>query len=155
MTRVVQSKQLTLGEYSIEHIQFDPKSRDDVPQILQGLQYLYVNEDLRKLLFSNLEKMIPKNISDDKGRAGMDLWKIFVMGTLRVNLNWDYDRLLEMVNQHRLIRQMIGHGSFDDDYQYKLQTIKDNVRLLTPEILDKINEIVIAAGHDLVKKKTK
>jgi transposase, IS5 family len=56
MTRVVQSKQLTLGEYSIEHIQFDPKSRDDVPQILQGLQYLYVNEDLRKLLFSNLEK---------------------------------------------------------------------------------------------------
>jgi hypothetical protein len=99
--------------------------------------------------------MIPKNISDDKGRAGMDLWKIFVMGTLRVNLNWDYDRLLEMVNQHRLIRQMIGHGSFDDDYQYKLQTIKDNVRLLTPEILDKINEIVIAAGHDLVKKKTK
>jgi hypothetical protein len=72
---------------------------------------------------------------------------------LRLNLNWDYDRLCEMVNNHKTIRKMMGHHLFNDDYQYHLQTIKDNVALLTPEILDKINHIVVQAGHKLVKKK--
>jgi hypothetical protein len=39
--------------------------------------------------------------------------------------------------------------------QWTLETIEDNVRLLTPEILDQINQIVVQAGHVLVKKKTK
>jgi hypothetical protein len=33
-----------------------------------------------------------------------------------------------------------------------LQTIKDNLRLFTPEILDRINQEVVTAGHQLVKK---
>ena len=36
--------------------------------------------------------------------------------------------------------------------RYQLQTIKDNLRLFTPEILDRINQEVVAAGHQLVKK---
>ena len=48
---------------------------------------------------------------------------------------------------------MLGHGIFDDDYEYNLQTIKDNVRFLTPELLDLINIIVVKSGHALVKKK--
>jgi transposase, IS5 family len=35
-----------------------------------------------------------------------------------------------------------------------LQTIRDNVALLTPEILDEINQIVVQVGHSLVMKKT-
>ena len=79
---------------------------------------------------------------------------IFVLGMLRLNLNWDYDRLQEMVNNHATIRQMLGHGFFDE-FNYHLQTIKDNVALFTPEILDNINQIVISAGHKVVKKKIK
>ena len=33
-----------------------------------------------------------------------------------------------------------------------MQTIKDNVSLLTPEILDQINELVVKEGHKLVNK---
>ena len=84
----------------------------------------------------------------------MHLWKILVLGVLRLNLNWNYDRLREMANQHSTIRQMLGHG-FDDREQYKLQTIKDNVSLLTPELLNQINDVVVAAGHDVVGKKKK
>jgi hypothetical protein len=83
----------------------------------------------------------------------MELWKILVFGVLRLNLNWDYDRLVEMANNHKTIRKMVGHGSFTDDYEYKLQTLKDNVTLLTPEILDEINTVVVEAGHSIVKKK--
>lgn len=74
------------------------------------------------------------------------------MGVLRVNLDWDYDRLHEMVNNHRTIRQLLGHGRVDDGEDYGLQNLKDNVVLLTPEILNKINQVVVKAGHAVVKK---
>jgi hypothetical protein len=48
---------------------------------------------------------------------------------------------------------MLGHGLMDDDYNYPLQTLKDNVQLLTPGILDKINTLVVEEGHKLLKKK--
>ncbi|MCP4899677.1 MAG: ISNCY family transposase, partial [bacterium] len=47
---------------------------------------------------------------------------------------------------------MLGHGLVDEDDQYRLQTIKDNVRLLTEEVLDEINQIVVRGGHDLLGK---
>ncbi len=74
------------------------------------------------------------------------------MGTLRLNLNCDYDRLQELVNHHNTIRQMLGHDFTDDDKIYSLQTLKDNVQLFTPEILDEINQVVVRAGLKLRKK---
>jgi len=40
--RVVINQQKQLGEIEIASIQFDPKSRDDIPQILRGLQHIYI-----------------------------------------------------------------------------------------------------------------
>jgi hypothetical protein len=114
--------------------------------LLQGLQTLYTDKTLRAELFSVLEKLTPADIRTEQGRPGMTLWNILVMGTLKLNLNGDYDRLLELANQHKTLRQMLGHG---------LQTIKDNVQKLTPEILDEINQIVVRAGQSLKKRKTK
>ena len=36
---------------------------------------------------------------------------------------------------------------------YKLQTIKDNLRLFTPELMDRINQIVVNLGHTLIGNK--
>jgi len=105
-------------------------------------------------VFAILEQQIKPGTNKKNGRPGMELWRILVFGVLRLNLNWDYDRLVEMANNHRTIRFMLGHGSFDDDYEYKLQTLKDNVSLLTPEILNEINAVVIEGRHNLVKKRT-
>lgn len=151
--RIVQNKQMQIGEIDISEIQFDTKSRDDIPQILIGLQFIYVNLEIRQEIFSLLENNISPEKNHKNGRPGMDLWTILVMGVLRLNLNIDYDRLQEIVNQHKNVREILGHGFFDGNYQYNLQTIKDNIRLLTPELLDKINLVVVKAGHILVKKK--
>lgn len=151
--RTVFPQQLQLGQSDIAAIQFDVRSRDDIPQILQGLQYLYVTPDLRDSVFSILEGLIPEGVSGERGRPGMDLWKAFVLSTLRVNLNMDYDRLQELANQHRTLRQMLGHGLRDDDEIYKLQTIKDNAALVDEASLDQINQLVVDAGHTLLKKK--
>ena len=82
----------------------------------------------------------------------MDLWKILVLGTLRLNCNWDFDKLQDIANNHKTLRQMLGHGILDDDYHYALQTLKDNISLFTVEVLDEINQVV-KADHALVGKK--
>ena len=144
--------QLQFDQVPIENIRIDIKSRDDIPQLLLGLQYIYIHKSTFAQVLDILRKNIFPNKDHKNGRPGMDLWKILVLGVLRLNLNWDYDRLLEMVNNHKTIRQMLGHGMKDKDHEYKLQTLKDNVHLLTPELLTEINQLVVQEGHNLVKK---
>lgn len=151
--REVIARQLRLGHADIGSLTFNPRSRDDIPQVLQGLQYIYVTDELREAVFAVLEKLVPAEVDASRGRPGMDLWNALVLATLRVNLNWDYDRLLEMANQHRSIRQMLGHGFWDDDHEYKLQTVKDNADLVDEASLQRINQLVVEAGHKLLKKK--
>ena len=150
--RVVQNTQMHIGEVDVSQVVIDPKSRDDIPQILRGLQHLYRDPSLRAKLFHLLESELAPKIDKQIGRPGMTLWSIFVCGVIRLDLNTDYDRLHELVNQHITIRQMLGHGLFDPT-SYHYQTLKDNVSLFTPELLDKINQNVVATGHELVKKK--
>ena len=151
--RLVKPSQLQLGEVDIASIQFSSRSRDDIPQLLRGLQFLYTNESIREEVFRILQDVVPEEVDAQKGRPGMHLWQVLVMGTLRLNLNWDYDRLQEMVNHHNTIREMLGLGIRDESHEFALQTLKDNVSLLTPEVLDNINQVVIKAGHSIVKKK--
>ena len=151
--RVVETHQTELDNLPIADIKFNIKSRDDIPQLLRGLQYIYLNDELKRPVFDLLEKHIQTEKDHNNGRPGMNLWSILVMGVLRLDLNWDYDRLHEQVNQHKTIRQMLGHADFFDTHEYALQTLKDNVRLLTPELLDGINQIIVTGGHALVKKK--
>ena len=150
--RVVQNPQMQIGEVDISRIKFDLRSRDDIPKILKGLQHLYVNVPLRDKIFQLLEAEISPKVDKKNGRPGMELWKILVCGVVRLDLNADYDRLHELVNHHDTLREMLGHGKFDDK-KYHYQTLMDNVSLFTPELLDKINQVAVEAGHVLVKKK--
>ncbi len=150
--RVVENSQMHLGEVDVSRIVLDAKSRDDIPQILRGLQHLYQDPLIRAKLFHLLETQMAPQVDKNTGRPGMTLWSIFVCGVIRLDLNIDYDRLHELVNQHNTLRQMLGHGQFDPS-TYHHQTLKDNVSLFTPELLDKINQIVVDAGHALVNKK--
>lgn len=151
--RKVKQMQMKLGEVNIADIAFDLRSRDEIPKLLMGLQHIWCTPELRERVFGILEKIVPEEISADTGRPGMELWKILVLGTIRLNCNWDYDKVQEIANQHSTLRQMLGHAFLDQSYQYPIQTIKDNVRLMTPEVLDEINQVVVKAGHNLVKKK--
>ena len=150
--RVVQNLQMQIGEVDVSKVKFDLKSRDDIPKILRGLQHLYVIPALRAKLFALLEAHISPKVDKHNGRPGMTLWRIFVCGVVRLDLNADYDRLHELVNHHDTLREMLGHAQFDD-YRYHFQTLKDNVSLFTPELLDKVNQLVVESGHVLLKKK--
>ncbi|MBL4864906.1 MAG: ISNCY family transposase [Pseudomonadales bacterium] len=145
--------QLELGATPIEEIKFNSRSRDDIPQILRGLQFIYGCPATRDAVFDVLQHHIGVEIDFENGRPGMDLWVLLVLGTLRLGLNCDYDRLHDLANEHKTIRAMLGHGGWQDEYLYGLQTLRDNVALLTEEMLKEINVLVVKAGHGLVKKK--
>ena len=145
--------QLKFCQVDISQIKFDLKSRDDMPKILRGLQHIYITEEVREQIFKLLEEQVSPETNKSNGRPGMELWSILVLGVIRLDLNCDYDRLHELSNNHRVLRQMLGHSDFADESYYNLQTLKDNISLLTPELLEKINQIIVTGGHALVKKK--
>jgi len=156
---------MTFGQVDIADIEINIKSRDDIPHLLLGLQYIYVTPDLRERIFALLEQVLPSRrghglteqersqpADPNRGRPGMEQWKILVLGVLRLGLNTDYDRIHELSNQHSTLQQMLGHSDWCDDTRYSLQSIKDNLMLFTPELFDQINQEVVKAGHALVKK---
>ena len=120
--RKIIEQQMKIGEETIANIQIDPRSRDEIPKLLKGLQAIYCTKELRKQVFEALAELVPSHIDPKNGRNGMELWKIFVLGAVRLNCNWDYDKLQEIANNHKTLRQMLGHGTMDDDYYYALIT---------------------------------
>ena len=143
--------QSEIGALSIEDIRLDPKSRDDIPALLLGLQHLYIHESTRRALFALLEKEVLPGVDLNNGRPGRALWGIWVMGILKQGLNGDFDRLHELVNKHSDIQAFLGHGAFQTPY--KLQPVIDNVSLLSPEGLVKVSQLVVDTGHRVSKKK--
>jgi len=131
---------------AIDEIKFDLQSRDEIPKFLSGLQAMYKDKKVWAEVFEILKGLTPEGVDPGKGRKGMDLWKVFVLGMLRLNCKIDFDKLHELTNQHKALRMMLGHGKYDDKI-YPVQTIKDNVDLLTPETVGKINKIAVDFGH--------
>ena len=150
--RKIIEPQLEITQVPIHDIKINLQSRDEIPKILIGLQALFCDTDSRSKIFKILEKLIPSKVNPKNGREGMNLWKILVLGMIRLGCNWDYDKLLDIANNHKTLRLMLGHSDFNDDYEYKLQTVKDNVSLFTPEILDEINQVAVEYGHNFFLK---
>ncbi|MCD4819447.1 MAG: ISNCY family transposase [Candidatus Cloacimonetes bacterium] len=142
-------EQLEFGEVEVREIKLNPRSRDEIPKTLFGLQEIYKNIEIRNKVFSILKEMIPSNISLTNGREGMSFWNILVLGCIRLICNADYDKLHEYANDHRKIMQMLGRSVFEIK-DYPLQTIKDNVRLFTPEILNRINTLLAEFGREVM-----
>jgi len=139
---------MQMGQIDIKDIHIELDTRDEIPQLLRGLQHLYANEETRHEIFNILNDMIPEHIDRNNGRSGMDLWNILVLGTLRLRCRWDYDKLQEIANNHYTLRQMLGHGMLDFSFRYARQTLNDNLRWFTPELLDRISRITVNEGRE-------
>lgn len=84
----------------------------------------------------------------------MELWHILVLSVVRLGLDANYDRLEDFANHHNLIRQIMGvETGLGEGKRYSIQSIRDKVSLLDVETINKINDVVLKAGHRLVKKR--
>ena len=91
----------------IEKIRLPLRSRDELPPILAGLQWLWMHPTLRAEILALLEAAVLAG-KQATGRTGMDLWQILVLGVVRLGLDADWDRLEHIANYDSLVRQMLG-----------------------------------------------
>ena len=139
----------------IEKIRLPLKSRDELPPILAGLQWVWMHPTLKAEIFALLETKILAG-KQATGRTGMDLWQILVLGVVRLGLDADWDRMEDMANHHTLIRQMLGVPAAPwgaDAKVFGHQTLRDNVALLDEELRGQINARIAAAGREVFAKK--
>jgi hypothetical protein len=146
--------QLQIGQVDIQDIIIDLNDRDELPQLLLGLKAIHSNAMLKKSIFEILEKSFGKQANLRKGRPGMDLWNILVLGLVRLCCNWDFDKLRDIANNHRTLRAFLGHSQYDE-FRYALQTIKDNVKKFNVVTLNQISQLMAAHGHSLTGGKSK
>ncbi len=69
----------------IEKIRLPLRSRDELPPILAGLQWLWMHPALRAEILGLLETAVLAG-KQATGRTGMDLWRILVLGVVRLGL---------------------------------------------------------------------
>ena len=139
----------------IEKIRLPLKSRDELPPILAGLQWIWMHPTLKAEIFALLQARIMAG-KQATGRTGMDLWQILVLGVVRLGLDADWDRMEDMANHHLLVRQMLGVPATpwgEDAKVFGHQTLRDNVALLDEELLQQINAAIAAAGREVFAKK--
>jgi hypothetical protein len=72
-----------------------------------------------------------------------------VLAAVRLGCNLDYDKLQDLAEQHRNLRLIMGIGDWEDQTVFDWRRIQDNVTQLRPETLKKINDLIVAAGHQL------
>jgi hypothetical protein len=149
-------QQTILGMTPIEEVIFPLRSRDELPAVLKGLQHLFVTPSLNEKVFILLESKFIKG-KQKTGRRGMDLWHVLVLGVIRHSLNTNWDRLEHIANNDKLVRKILGiygetFGVKEIEFSY--QSLIDNVSMLDESLLLSINEIVVEAGQQLLKKKT-
>ncbi|MFI5188498.1 MAG: ISNCY family transposase [Chitinophagales bacterium] len=149
-------QQISIGGIAIKDVQFPLKSRDEVPPVLKALQYIFITPELNEQVFAMLENSICKD-KKKTGRKGMDLWHILVLSVVRHATGTNWDTLTFWSNDLMLLRKIMGvHSKFDDvdsGITFNYQSIIDNVSLIDEELLYNINNLVVDAGHQLVKKK--
>src|SRR6185436_14235143 len=146
--------QLALGRTPIERIHIPLKSRDELPPILAGLQWVFQTPEVNEKIFVVLEAKLMEG-KKATGRPGMDLWQILVLGVVRLGLDCDYDRLEDMANHHTLLRQMMGLSPMRaaEEKPFHHKTLSQNVCQVDEELLAQINAIIVQAGRALFKKK--
>src|SRR5438093_2467742 len=146
--------QLALGQIPIERVRIPLKSRDELPPILAGLQWIFQTPEINEQVLALLESKVLAG-KRATGRPGLDLWPILVLGVVRLGLDCDYDRLEDLANHHTLLRQILGVSPVPtaDEKPFHYKTLSQNVCHLDEELLAQINAIVAQAGRAVFKKK--
>lgn len=148
-------QQTTFGITPVNEVKFPLRSRDELPPVLMALQHIFNTSELNEKVFDLLEKKIVSN-KKKTGRKGMDLWHILVLAVVRHTLDTNWDRLEDMANYHKLLRQILGvhvEKFGIEEIEFAYQTIVDNVSLIDEALLLDINKLVVEHGHNLLKKK--
>jgi IS5 family transposase len=139
----------------LEEVKLNLNCRDEIIPILRALQHVYSQESLRLEIVNLVGKDVNRASSRKHGRPGLDYWQITVLAAVRLGCNLDYDKLQDLAEQHRNLRLIMGLGDWEEPSLFDWRRIQDNICLLRPETLEKINHLIVGAGHKLAPQAAK
>ncbi|MCO8120352.1 ISNCY family transposase [Stieleria sp. TO1_6] len=134
----------------VAQVELNLECRDEIVPILAGLQFLYTNNKLRHKAVKLVAADLNEDSRRDVGRPGMDDWHVVVLAAVRLGCNFDYDKLQDQVENHRSLRGIMGIGDWQDADEFTYRRIRDTLCKIKPETLEKLNQVVVAAGHEIV-----
>lgn len=147
--RVAHQEQARLDCPEVDRVKLNLNCRDEIIPILRALQHVYADGPLRRKLLDLVGKDVNAGGSRKRGRRGLDYWSITVLAAVRLGCNLDYDKLQDLAEQHRTLRLMMGIGDWEETAALDWRRIRDNLCLLRPETLVRLNRLIVAAGHEL------
>ena len=89
-------KQRRLDTKSIDRVQLNLESRDEIIPVLKTVQHLYSKPDLCEEILKLVAQDVNGDSRSDCGREGMDYWQIVVLASVRLGCNLNYDRLQDL-----------------------------------------------------------
>ena len=98
------------------------------------------------------EPSTPLSAQPDPGRGhpGLELWAVLVLALLKQGLKCDFDRLAETANKHSDVRRLLALSELDSAQYFSYSSVVRNVSLLTPALLQELNQLVVREGLHLV-----
>ena len=141
------SAQTRLDCNPVANVELNLACRDEIVPILVALQYIYKNANLRRKILALIAGDVNKDSDPDCGREGMDYWQILVLTAVRLGCNLDYDRLQDLAENHRRLRQIMCIGDWQENATFNWCTIRNNICLLSTQTITTINHLIVAQGH--------
>ena len=102
------SKQTRFDCTPVEEVKLNLNCRDEIIPVLRGLQHIYSNPILRNEILNLVAEAVNGKTRKDCGREGLDYWQILVLASVRLGCNLDYDKLQDLGEQHRALRQIMA-----------------------------------------------
>lgn len=133
----------------VSQVVLNLECRDEIIPILYALQHIYQDHALRDAILELIAADVNPESSSRHGRRGMYYWHILVLAAVRLGCNFDYDRLQDLTENHRALRDIMGVGEWSDEFSFTWRRIRDNLCLLTPATLARISQLIVQQGHQL------
>jgi transposase, IS5 family len=153
--RKAMERQQRLDGRPVLEVKLNLNCRDEIIPILIALQHLYSQPDLCDQILRAIAADVNRHSSRARGRQGLDYWPLLVLAAVRLGCNLNYDKLQDLAEQHRALRQVMGIGDWDNEAGFDWRRIRDNITLVRPETVERINHLIVAAGHRLAPQAVK
>ena len=72
-----------------------------------------------------------------------------MLAAVRLGCNLDYDKLQDLSEQHRALRQIMGVGDWEDNVNFSARRIGDNIRLLQSATIEAISHAIVGEAYRL------
>jgi hypothetical protein len=139
---------MRLDSVPVENVRLNFNCRDSIIPVLRALQHLYCDRELTDDILQLIGNDINDNTRTDTGREGMDYWHICVLLAVRLGCDYTYDQLLDLAENHRSLRAIMGLGDYDET-EFHNKTIRNNFCLLRPQTIEQISRAIVREGHQL------